>query len=206
MSLRESWINVVHRAATGRRRARTLLTPVGVAVYGGLTALFVFAGVLVDSPLSFPNLLPKSVRLPLAIPAMAAGLGFTGWSAFHFLRAKGTPVPFNPPPRLFTSGPYSLARNPMLTGVFLFLFGLGFAVNSASLVLFFVPLFILANVWELKAIEEPELVKRLGDEYAEYRRQTPMFVPRLCRGDRSEDPEQKPRGTRPNRKVSQHDR
>ena len=94
----------------------------------------------------------------------------------------------------------------MLTGVFLFLFGLGFAVNSVSLVLFFVPLFILVNVWELKAIEEPELVKRLGDEYAEYRRRTPMFIPGLRRGNRSEGPFQKSSDTPPNQKVSQHDR
>ncbi len=65
----------------------------------------------------------------------------------------------------------------MLTGVFVFLFGLGFGVNSVSLVFFFTPLYVLVNVWELKQIEEPELTKRLGDEYVEYHRQTPMFIP-----------------------------
>ena len=65
----------------------------------------------------------------------------------------------------------------MLTGVFLFLLGVGFGVNSVSLVFFFAPLFVLINVWELKEIEEPELMRRLGEEYIEYRRQTPMFVP-----------------------------
>ena len=94
----------------------------------------------------------------------------------------------------------------MLTGVFLFLFGLGFAVNSVSLVFFFAPLYILFNVWELREIEEPELAKRLGDEYAEYRRRTPMFIPGLRRGNRLEDPVQKPMDTPPNQKVSQHDR
>ena len=206
MSLRERWINVVHRAATGTRRARTLLTPVGVAAFGGFTALFVLAGILFDSLLTLPNLLPETARLPLAIPTLALGLGFTAWTALHFLRAKGTPVPFNPPPRLVTSGPYRLSRNPMLTGVFLFLFGLGFAVNTVSLVLFFVPLFILANVWELKAIDEAELVKRLGDVYVEYRRRTPMFIPRIRRGNLPEDPVQKPRDSPRNENVSQHDR
>lgn len=33
------------------------------------------------------------------------------------------------------------------------------------------------NVWELKNIEEPELIKRLGEDYIEYRKQTPMFIP-----------------------------
>jgi protein-S-isoprenylcysteine O-methyltransferase Ste14 len=206
MSLRERWISAVHRAATGTRRARTLLTPVGVVAFGGFTFLFVIAGILVDSLLRLPELLPESLRLPLAIPTMAVGLGFTFWSAFHFLRARGTPVPFNPPPRLVTSGPYGVSRNPMLTGVFLFLLGLGFVVSSVSLVLLFVPLFILVNVWELKAIEEPELVKRLGDEYAEYRRRTPMFIPALGRGNRSERAVRKSGDTRPSQKVGQHER
>ena len=65
----------------------------------------------------------------------------------------------------------------MLTGVFLILFGIGFGVNSVSLVFFFTPLYVLINVWELKKIEEPELMRRLGDEYIEYRRLTPMFIP-----------------------------
>ena len=65
----------------------------------------------------------------------------------------------------------------MLTGVFILLFGIGFAVRSLSLVVLFTPLYILANVSELKAIEEPELVKRLGEAYIAYRRRTPMFIP-----------------------------
>ena len=33
---------------------------------------------------------------------------------------------------------------------------------------------------QLKKIEEPELIMRLGGEYIEYRKDTPMFIPR-CR-------------------------
>ena len=76
MGFRERWIKLLHRAATGTKKTRTLLTPIGVAIFCLFTALFV-----------------------------------------------------------------------------------------------------LVNVWELKEIEEPELMKRLGDEYIVYRRQTPMFIP-----------------------------
>ena len=67
----------------------------------------------------------------------------------------------------------------MLTGVFALLFGFGMFFGSVFLFFVFTPLFILINFWELKAIEEPELVKRLGQEYIEYRKKTPMFFPRL---------------------------
>jgi protein-S-isoprenylcysteine O-methyltransferase Ste14 len=67
----------------------------------------------------------------------------------------------------------------MLTGVFALLFGIGVLLGSTSLLVLFTPLFILINVWELKAIEEPELLKRLGQDYIEYRKRTPMFFPSL---------------------------
>lgn len=53
------------------------------------------------------------------------------------------------------SFPYTITRNPMLTRVFLLLFGIGFLIKSVSLVCIFTPLFILVMAWELKNIEEP---------------------------------------------------
>ena len=177
MGFRERWINLFHRAATGTKKTRTLLTPIGVTIFCLFTALFVLAAIFFDRLLDLPRLLPESARLPVSIPVIAVGVAVAVWSAIHFLKMKGTPVPFNPPPKVVKTGPYRYARNPMLTGVFLLLFGVGFCINSVSLVCFFTPLFVLVNVWELKKIEEPELKKRLGDEYVEYRRQTPMFIP-----------------------------
>jgi protein-S-isoprenylcysteine O-methyltransferase Ste14 len=177
MDFHKHWINLLHRAATGTKKTRTLLTPIGLVVFGVFTALFVFAAIFVDRLLGLPRLLPDGARFPVSIPLVVVGLAVTAWSAFHFLKVQGTPVPFNPPPKVVNTGPYRHVRNPMLTGVFLFLFGIGFTVNSVSLVFFFTPLYVLINVWELKKIEEPELIKRLGDEYIEYRRHTPMFIP-----------------------------
>jgi len=67
----------------------------------------------------------------------------------------------------------------MLTGVFSLLFGCGVLFGSISLLFVFTPLFIYINFWELKSIEEPELEKRLGEDYIEYRKRTPMFFPDL---------------------------
>jgi protein-S-isoprenylcysteine O-methyltransferase Ste14 len=185
MGIREHWINLLHRAATGTKSTRTLLTPIGIAIFGAFTAAFVLAAIVVDRLLGLPGLLPEGARLLVSVPVMAVGAAVTAWSALHFLKVKGTPVPFNPPPKVVDTGPYRYARNPMLTGVFVFLVGLGLGVDSFSLVFFFTPLYVLFNVWELKQIEEPELVKRFGEEYIEYRRRTPMFVPGLRPGTSS---------------------
>jgi len=179
MTLRKHWISLLNRAATGTKKNRTLLTPIGLTIFGAFTALFVIAAIFVDRFLSLPRLLPEGATIPVSIPLIVVGLAVTAWSALHFLKVKGTPVPFNPPLKVVNTGPYRYARNPMLSGVFLLLFGLGFCINSFSLVLFFTPLYVLINVWELKNIEEPELIKRLSVEYAEYRRNTPMFIPRF---------------------------
>jgi protein-S-isoprenylcysteine O-methyltransferase Ste14 len=77
-----------------------------------------------------------------------------------FLRARGTPVPLNPPTALLQTGLYGRMRNPMLGGVFLALFGLGMLLHSTSLLLIWVPGHILIHILELKLVEEPELERR----------------------------------------------
>jgi len=180
----EGWIRLLHRTATGTRSVRTLLTPVGIAIFGLFVALFVAAAKVTDEAFRLPPLLDAGVAIVISIPFLAIGLALTGWSAIHFLRVRGTPVPFNPPPKVVASGPYRYVRNPMLLGVFVFLFGLGIVLASISMVFLFTPLFILSNVWEIKHIEEPELVRRLGEQYLEYRRRTPMFFPRHPAGSK----------------------
>ena len=128
-----------------------------------------------DRLFGITDIFPRPLYIILALPIFSFALFFIGWSVLNFLRAKGTPVPFNPPPQLVTTGPYAYVRNPMLSGVFALLFGFGVLFGSASLLVLFTPLFIFINVWELKAIEEPELLKRLGEDYIEYRKMTPMF-------------------------------
>jgi protein-S-isoprenylcysteine O-methyltransferase Ste14 len=67
----------------------------------------------------------------------------------------------------------------MLTGIFVTLFGIGILLNSTSLMFLFTPLVILLNTLEVKYIEEPELEKRLGEPYVQYKKRTPMFFPQF---------------------------
>ena len=77
MAFRNRWINLLHRAATGTKKTRTLLTPVGVIIFGAFTALFVLAAILVDRLLNLPRLLPEGARLPLSVPMIVVGLAVT---------------------------------------------------------------------------------------------------------------------------------
>ena len=177
MTLKSKWIEFLYHVATGSKKLRNFFTPIGAFFYSLLIFSFVVVALQVDRLLGISEIFPRSLSIILAVPVFSVALFLLGWSVLNFFKAKGTPVPFNPPPRLVTSGPYAYARNPMLAGIFALLFGFGVLLGSASLLLVFTPLFILINVWELKVIEEPELIKRLGEDYVEYRKRTPMFFP-----------------------------
>jgi protein-S-isoprenylcysteine O-methyltransferase Ste14 len=45
---------------------------------------------------------------------------------------------------------------------------------------------VILNVVELKLVEEPELERRLGAMYNEYRKRVPMFIPRRPAQPRAE--------------------
>ncbi|MBW2674674.1 MAG: isoprenylcysteine carboxylmethyltransferase family protein [Deltaproteobacteria bacterium] len=178
MSLKDRWIHLIYRTATGSRKIRLLITPIVALSYFLFASLFVILSFPTDRLLGLPDLLPPSISAVLSIPVIFLGLFLAFWSVLHFFQVRGgTPVPFNPPPELVTSGPYAHARNPMLSGLFILLFGLGLAFRSVSLSFIFTPLFILVNVMEVKTIEEPELEMRLGQRYLEYKKRTPMFFP-----------------------------
>jgi protein-S-isoprenylcysteine O-methyltransferase Ste14 len=178
MSLRNRMINLQYAAATGSKKRRTLLTPVGAIFFFTVIILMVVLFLRIDRWLHLPPFPVGSWNLALSVPLLALGLVFVVWSNAKFLMAKGTPVPLNPPPKVVATGPYAYVRNPMLTGVFLLLFGFGIWARSIAVAFVFTPLFILLNVLEIRAVEEPELAKRLGEEYLEYRKRTPMFFPR----------------------------
>ncbi|MDD5676816.1 MAG: isoprenylcysteine carboxylmethyltransferase family protein [Kiritimatiellae bacterium] len=141
---------------------------------------FIALAFFLDRYLRLPDLFYPPWQCLAAAPLLAVGSWFWAWSFLYFLKAHGTPVPFNPPPRLVTAGPYAYVRNPMLFGVFMLLQDFGIVCNSMALTGFFGPLFIIIMILELKWIEEPELEKRFGATYADYRRRVPMFIPRIC--------------------------
>jgi protein-S-isoprenylcysteine O-methyltransferase Ste14 len=177
MSLIGRWTDLIYRVATGDWKAKLFIAPIVGASYIGLIVIFILLSRVVDRWLSLPKVSFYPVSHILGYGILSFGLFLMVLSMAYFLKVRGTPVPFSPPPKLVANGPYRFIRNPMLTGIFIQLFGLAVAFGSLSLAFIFMPLFILINVWELKKIEEPELARRLGEAYIEYKEQVPMFFP-----------------------------
>jgi len=179
MSIWDRYAEFVYRVATGGRRRRFLATPLLGSFYLGLVVLFVFASFWVDKWLPFLHFDSTWWSLGLSLLLLVPACLIMVWPVMQFFRARGTPVPLNPPKKLITTGLYAYARNPMILGLFLLMFGLGVLFGSLSLILIFTPLFILLNVLYVKAVEEKEMEKKFGEEYLEYKKRVPMFIPRL---------------------------
>ena len=96
----------------------------------------------------------------------------------------GTPAPWDPPRRLVVLGPYRHVRNPMISGVVLFLIAEAL-VSRAPALAGWAAVFALANAVYFPLVEEPALVRRHGEAYRRYKRYVPRWIPRLTpwRGD-----------------------
>ena len=179
MGIRENLINFVHRIATGPQRGRRVITSIAFLFLLICIIFIILTAIWIDQLLGFPAMFPWPVNVIMAIPILATGSFLWGWSLLLFFKSKGTPVPFNPPPKLVDTGPYARVRNPMVSGVLITLFGVGVLLKSISLTFIFSPVFFVFVYIVLKVIEEPELELRLGESYREYKKRVPMFFPRF---------------------------
>lgn len=121
-----------------------------------------------------------SWRIVVAWVMMAAGLALSVWTIFY-MRRKGDGNPMDAfghevAPRtrhLMTAGPYRLNRNPMLTGIFVYLAGLCLWLWAWQAVAAFV-VFVAIMLVQVRT-EEKRLREDFGDAYEEYCRRTRRF-------------------------------
>jgi protein-S-isoprenylcysteine O-methyltransferase Ste14 len=179
MSIWDRYADYVYRVATGGKKRKILTTPIAAIIFFGIIVLFVFASLWLDKWLTFLHFGSTCWSLGVGWFLIVIGFPIMFWPVIAFFSTRGTPVPFDPPPKLITSGLYAYIRNPMLLGMFIFLFGLGVLLGSLSLIFIFTPLFIVINVLYIKAIEEKEMEKKFDRAYLEYKKKVPMFIPWL---------------------------
>lgn len=108
-----------------------------------------------------------------------AGLLLTIWTMILFARiGKGALAPWSPAKHLVIAGPYRYVRNPMITGVLLILAGEYF-LTGANQLLWWLGLFFLINCIYFPLSEEKHLEERFQEEYSEYKKNVPRWIPRL---------------------------
>jgi len=76
---------------------------------------------------------------------------------------------------LVKEGVYRYMRHPMHLGLLLFPLSFAFLTGSPSFIFIISPAEMLLMLLLIKLIEEPEAVRKFGDEYREYMKQVPRF-------------------------------
>lgn len=95
-----------------------------------------------------------------------------------FIRiGKGTLAPWSPTRKLIIGGMYGHVRNPMITGVFAVLIGEALTFSSLNIFYWSLTFFLINNIYFIM-YEEPNLEKRFGEEYREYKQNVPRWFPK----------------------------
>src|SRR4029079_16505219 len=124
---------------------------------------------LLDRPGWWTNLLVQLLALP-AVLGLSAAQEFAS-------RGEGTPLPFDPPVRLVTSGPYAYVANPMQLAMCLLVIAWGLALESWWIVGGTAVAFAYGAgfaAWH----EDAELAARFGGAWIAYRRRVRRWWPR----------------------------
>jgi len=129
-----------------------------------------------------PDICPVSItRLVFSAILIVLGLVMSIWTIVY-MRHKGDGNPMDAfghevAPRtkhLMTEGPYRLNRNPMLTGIFIYLIGICiwlWSWQSASVFVAFVAIMLIQVI-----SEEKRLAHDFGKEYEDYKKKVGRFL------------------------------
>jgi protein-S-isoprenylcysteine O-methyltransferase Ste14 len=137
--------------------------------------------VLIIVPLCIENDITIKLIIPfiLGLIIMVIGLYIITMTVSSIIRiGKGTLAPWSPSQHLVIAGMYGYVRNPMILGVLTVLIGESLALISSRILIWSVGFFMINNIFFL-AYEEPNLEKKFGDEYRQYKKNVPRWMPRL---------------------------
>jgi protein-S-isoprenylcysteine O-methyltransferase Ste14 len=79
--------------------------------------------------------------------------------------------------RLVTSGIYGRMRHPQYTGIFIVT--LGFMIQWPTIATLILWPFVIRMYYQLARREERDAMSKFPEEYGEYMKRTPMFIPRI---------------------------
>jgi protein-S-isoprenylcysteine O-methyltransferase Ste14 len=123
---------------------------------------------------------PPAVGLLEVVSVLLAlfGAAMVVWVSIVFVtHGGGTPVPIEPPRNFVAAGLYRFVRNPMYFGALLALFAEAVLFRSLWILLYAGMLWLALHTFTV-LLEEPQLERRFGETYREYRRRTPRWIPR----------------------------
>lgn len=130
------------------------------------------------------NIEMPAVRVPVGAVICLLGLALMAVTIrMLIIIGRGTLAPWDPTSKLVTDGIYGRMRNPMISGVLAALLGESIVFGSLG-VLLWAAVFFITNTLYFHFSEEKGLEERFGEEYLEYKRHVPMWLPRPKRWEK----------------------
>jgi protein-S-isoprenylcysteine O-methyltransferase Ste14 len=150
-----------------------------VIAFSGLILFVIPSAVLQQTGGDWTPVLDRSARwnsILIQIVALPAVIGLSAVQEF-VTRGRGTPVPFDPPRQLVTTGPYAFVANPMQLATALVLLSWGLVVGNLWMIAA-VAVTIAYSAGVATWDETRDLGGRFGEPWMEYRRAVQQWLPR----------------------------
>jgi protein-S-isoprenylcysteine O-methyltransferase Ste14 len=169
------WVLAAQETRPSRERVRAASSPVRSALYlagGALIFLSPSLGLFDD------RFVPAVVEVGAAGWVLTAlGMLFSIWARVSLGRNWSGRVVLKHEQGLVSTGPYTLVRHPIYTGLLVALAGT--AVYDGRWRALLGLAFFAIGFWMKARSEEKLLEREFGEEYRSYRARTPMLIPSL---------------------------
>ncbi|MEW6606206.1 MAG: isoprenylcysteine carboxylmethyltransferase family protein [bacterium] len=119
-----------------------------------------------------PNLIITAIGLIMYI----SGLLLRRWAVKTLNEFWSLHIEIKQNHKLIKDGPYKYVRHPNYLASLFKGFGFALIPNSYYMVVYIIAVFVpirLIRIW----IEEKELIKEFGQEYLDYKKEVPLFIP-----------------------------
>ena len=155
-----------------------LIAPIFLII---LPYVFIALGSRLDRWMQWPPILFAPLNLILGWLLIVTGWLLGIWSNYaQFTLGRGTPIPLMATQKLIVQPPYTYCRNPMALGAIAMYLGVAILFRSIGAVIIVLLLAGCLLIY-IKRVEEKEMEIRFGQEYLEYKQNTPFLLPRLRR-------------------------
>ncbi len=157
-----------------------MVTKVYIPMLFPLTFLIWLVSSRLDALLGFGDgFLPSPANLLVGLVSFVVGAVMWLWTYEQLTRmGEGSPSPTaGRTQKLVIKGIYAYCRNPSVWGKLFGVMAVGFVTNSFSFCFILVPLLLTGSLMEKVVRQEPQLVEVFGEDYEEYRKKVPLFVP-----------------------------
>ena len=134
----------------------------------------------IDVYLGYTNgFLPSPLNYGVALSLFVIGAILWIWTYEQLVRlGEGSPSPVaGRTLKLARTGIYAYSRNPSVFGKLFGFIAVGIALNSFSFCFVLTPLILSISLIEKVWRQEPQLIEIFGEEYKQYRKDVPLFLP-----------------------------